>query len=55
MAIALGYGVLFASTITLFLVPAGYVILDDLTKLRLGRRRSRRNAPGETLGAPSPS
>jgi multidrug efflux pump subunit AcrB len=39
MAIALGYGVLFASTVTLFLVPSAYVMLDDL--LRLLRRRSR--------------
>ena len=37
MAIALGYGVLFASAVTLFLVPCGYVIMDDL----LGVLRSR--------------
>ncbi len=43
MAIALGYGVLFASAVTLFLVPSAYVILDDLTKLarRLNRSRTR--------------
>ena len=29
MAIALGYGVLLATVVTLFLVPCGYVILDD--------------------------
>lgn len=34
MAIALGYGVLFAAIVTLFLVPCGYVILDDLGRLR---------------------
>jgi len=46
MAIALGYGVLFASTVTLFLVPSAYVILDDLTKLgrRLKRSRTRSEA-----------
>ena len=31
MAIALGYGVLCAAVVTLFLVPSGYLILDDLT------------------------
>ncbi|MBW2231880.1 MAG: efflux RND transporter permease subunit, partial [Deltaproteobacteria bacterium] len=41
MAIALGYGVLFASTVTLFLVPCGYVIMDDLFGLlRAGGRDS---------------
>ena len=30
MAISLGCGVLYASIMTVFLVPAGYVILDDL-------------------------
>ncbi len=33
MAISLGFGVLYASIMTLFLVPVGYVILDDLTAL----------------------
>ena len=41
MAIALGYGVLFASVVTLFLVPSAYVILDDLVKLTKRPRRSR--------------
>ncbi|MBW2421594.1 MAG: efflux RND transporter permease subunit [Deltaproteobacteria bacterium] len=31
MAISLGFGVLYASVMTLFLVPVGYVILSDLT------------------------
>jgi multidrug efflux pump subunit AcrB len=30
MAVSLGFGVLFATFITLLLVPCGYVILDDL-------------------------
>jgi multidrug efflux pump subunit AcrB len=34
MAISLGFGVAFASVITLFLVPCGYVILEDLGTLR---------------------
>jgi predicted RND superfamily exporter protein len=33
MAISLGYGVLYASVMTLFLVPCGYVILDDIASL----------------------
>ena len=49
MAIALGYGVLCAAAVTLFLVPAGYLILEDLMGLR-HRRASRREEPGE-LGA----
>ena len=51
MAIALGYGVLFASAVTLFLVPSAYVILDDLNKLarRLKRSRTRTKARPENL------
>jgi multidrug efflux pump subunit AcrB len=45
MAISLGFGVLYASVMTLFLVPVGYVILDDLMRLR-GRAR-----PGAVAGA----
>ncbi len=40
MAVSLGYGVLFATVITLILIPCGYMILDDLhnlfAKLRTG-------------------
>ena len=35
MAISLGFGILFATTITLLLVPSAYVILEDL---RIGGR-----------------
>jgi len=34
MAISLGYGILFATLITLVLVPALYVIVDDLARLK---------------------
>jgi multidrug efflux pump subunit AcrB len=34
MAVSLGFGVLFATFITLLLVPCGYVILDDLHNLQ---------------------
>ena len=33
MAISLGFGVLFATLITLILIPCGYLLLDDLHKL----------------------
>ena len=41
MAISLGFGVLYASVMTLFLVPVGYVILDDL--FGSGRRAEAKN------------
>ncbi|MDB4723025.1 efflux RND transporter permease subunit, partial [Akkermansiaceae bacterium] len=33
MAISLGYGILFATVITLFLIPAAYLILEDVKSL----------------------
>jgi multidrug efflux pump subunit AcrB len=38
MAVSLGFGVLFATVITLVLIPCGYLIMDDL-QTRLGVRR----------------
>jgi multidrug efflux pump subunit AcrB len=35
MAISLGFGVLYASIMTLFLVPVGYLVLDDLAALKI--------------------
>jgi len=32
MAIALGFGLVFATLITLFLIPSLYLILDDIKK-----------------------
>jgi multidrug efflux pump subunit AcrB len=46
MAISLGYGVLYASLMTLFLVPCGYVILNDIAVF-LGRRSGRGAAVAE--------
>jgi hypothetical protein len=40
MAVSLGFGVLFATFITLLLVPCGYVILEDIKKF-LGTEKSR--------------
>lgn len=33
MAVSLGYGILFATVITLFLVPINYLVFDDIAKL----------------------
>ena len=54
MAISISFGVVFASAVTLFVVPSGYLILEDLRGLpgrlveraRTGRRR-------KTVGAPA--
>ena len=40
MAISLGYGILFATLITLFLVPVSYLILEDLKRVLGGSRRA---------------
>jgi len=45
MAASLGYGVLFATGIVLLLIPALYLVLDDVKGL-LARRR-----PAESEGA----
>jgi multidrug efflux pump subunit AcrB len=45
MAISLAFGVLLSAGITLFVVPSGYVILEDLGALL---RRARRGAAGAT-------
>jgi hypothetical protein len=47
MAISLGFGVLFATFITLLLVPCGYMILEDLTNLfgELKGKFTKREAP----------
>ncbi len=39
MAISLGFGVVFATVISLFLVPGAYLILEDLTRWLRRRRR----------------
>ena len=37
MAVSLAFGVLFAGALSLFLVPCGYIILEDLIRLTRGR------------------
>ena len=43
MAVSLGFGVLFATVVTLLLVPCGYMLLEDVHNImrRLGTRRAR--------------
>ena len=50
MAISLGYGVLYASVMTLFLVPCGYVILDDVAGWLRRRRTAKSVAKPDLLG-----
>jgi multidrug efflux pump subunit AcrB len=47
MAVSLGFGVLFATVITLLLIPCGYMILEDVHNLveKLKARMTRREAP----------
>jgi len=44
MAVSLAFGVLFATVVTLLVVPSAYLILEDLR--RLGRRGSDAVAAG---------
>ncbi len=46
MAVSLGFGVLFATGITLLLVPCGYAILDDFHNLAAGGRPERDEEEG---------
>ncbi|KAA3620678.1 MAG: AcrB/AcrD/AcrF family protein, partial [Proteobacteria bacterium] len=57
MAISLGYGILFATAISLLLVPSLYLILDDLAALlsrpaipQGGHRASAGSVPGSHEG-----
>jgi multidrug efflux pump subunit AcrB len=40
MAVSLGFGVMFATFITLILIPAVYIMLEDVKTLLLGKRRA---------------
>ncbi len=55
MAISIGFGVLFATAITLFVVPSGYLILEDLRMLstRLRERASARRARQPAAARPA--
>ncbi len=58
MAISIGFGILFATAIILLIVPAGYMILEDLRSLpRLLRASAARpgpTAPPQTSDVPQP-
>ena len=41
MAVSLAYGVLFATVITLFVIPSGYLILEDLKAVFGGSSEAR--------------
>ena len=49
MAISLGFGVIFATVITLLLVPCLYLVLEDLRGLFSGRRGGVLEEPLEQL------
>ena len=48
MAISLGFGILFATAITLILVPALYLILDDFHVWIYRRFSARKSLPPES-------
>ncbi|MDT0594375.1 efflux RND transporter permease subunit [Glaciecola petra] len=51
MAISLAFGILFATIITLLLVPSLYLILDDIKNLFRGKKHLARELPKEELKA----
>jgi hypothetical protein len=42
MAISLGYGIVFATLITLIIVPSVYLIIDDIRNIFVSRPLNRR-------------
>ena len=53
MAISLGYGILFATVISLLLVPSLYLILDDFIALRSAPSRPQNESRPATSTAPA--
>jgi multidrug efflux pump subunit AcrB len=51
MAISLAFGILFATVITLLLIPALYLILDDIKSLF--KRKDKTSQPGESVSSVS--
>jgi multidrug efflux pump subunit AcrB len=47
MAVSLAFGVLFATVVTLLVLPSGYVILEDLQRLLGGKGRVIGDTPQE--------
>jgi hypothetical protein len=54
MAVSLGFGVLFATGITLLLVPCGYVILDDIDNLLNVKKAGNGDQRSEGTRDPTP-
>jgi multidrug efflux pump subunit AcrB len=50
MALSLGFGIVFATAITLVIVPALYVMVDDLARLTAGRRNQAPEAEATLAG-----
>jgi multidrug efflux pump subunit AcrB len=46
MAVSLGFGIIFATVVTLIMVPVNFMLLEDLR--RLGRRLAKRPEPAST-------
>jgi hypothetical protein len=55
MALSLAFGVLFATFITLFLVPAIYLIIEDLQHALRRAPRAAAPIPSPTSQVPSPT
>ena len=59
MAISLGFGVVFATLVSLLMVPCGYLILDDITRFvdgvrgKLSRDETESMRPSRTPDAPA--
>lgn len=51
MAVSLGYGILFATAITLILIPVNYLVLEDLIRLVQQIRRRLTGSPLNSEGA----
>ena len=51
MAISLAFGILFATVITLLLVPALYMVLDDIKSILSKTYRAKRDAERAELSA----
>jgi hypothetical protein len=49
MSISIAFGVMFSFTVTLFLVPINYLVLDDISRL-LGKLRGR--SPDSAVPSP---
>lgn len=50
MALSLGFGILFATVITLILVPSFYLVTEDLRSLAAPGRKAAPSAPGDQRG-----